>query len=349
MVNTRRRARLPLALGLCAGALAVVLAVSAAGQAAERPKVTLLQGFQSMSFAPIYVARAERFFEAEGLDVDVQIVRGASIAFQGVVGGQAPFAAMGATELITAASKGLQGIVAVAAVNRAVTVSLAVHKDVAAARGLSRAMPIKERLQALKGLRIASASPGGAIHTVLLYMLKQGGLDPIRDVTVIAMGGQAEMLAALQAKHVDALAVSPPGPETVAAQSIAVLVIALSRGDMPDLGNIAYDALVTPRDYAEKNPEIVRKVVRAIGRGAAFVVDRPEETRKVMLGFFDKTSPEVMREVVENLRNAFTRDARFTEEMWKNAIRFNLEAGKIPKPLDTREGVLWTNAYNPGP
>jgi NitT/TauT family transport system substrate-binding protein len=343
MVNARRRWRLPLVLVVAV--MIVGISVASRASAAEPIKVSLLQGFQSMSFAPIYVAQAKRFFEAEGLDMDVQIVRGASVAFQGVVGRQAPFAAMGATELITAAARGLEGIIAVGAVNRAVTVSLAVHKDVAAARGLSRAMPIRERLQGLKGLRIASASPGGAIHTVLLYMLKQAGLDPTRDVTVVAMGGQVEMIAALQAKRVDALAVSPPGPETVAAQGTAVLLVALSRGDMPELGTIAYDALVTPRDYAEKNPEVVRKVVRAIARGSALVIEHPEETQKIMLKFFDKTSPEVMREVVDNLRGAFDRDPRFTEEMWKNAIRFNLDAGKIPRPLDTREGVLWTNAY----
>jgi NitT/TauT family transport system substrate-binding protein len=341
---SRRGVRLGVLLTLVSVA---TLLFPSGGGAQERPKVVLLQGFPAMSFAPIYVARGKGFFEAEGLDMDVQIVRGASVAFQGVVAGQAQFAAMGATEIITAAGKGLKSVVAVAAVNRAVTVSIAVRKDVAAARGLSRAMPLKDRLAGLKGLRIGSASPGGAIHTVLMYVLKQAGLDHTRDVTVVAMGGQAEMVAALKAKHIDAFAVSPPGPETAEA-GFAVLLLSLSRGDMPELGNIAYDALVTPRDYAEKNPEIVKKVIAAIGRASNFIPERPAEIQQVMLRFFEKTSPEVMKVVVENIKDAFAPDARFTEEMWKNAIRFNLEAGKIAQPLDSKEGVLWTNTYNPG-
>lgn len=316
--------------------------------AAEPVKVTLLQGFSSMSFTPIYVARARKLFEAEGLDVDVQIVSGSSVAFKGVVGGQAPFAAMGATELITAADKGLDRIVAVAAVNRAVTVSVAVRKDVAAARGLSASMPVRERLAALRGLRIASGSPGGAIHTAVMYMLKQAGLDPKTDVTVLAMGGTAPMLAALRARQIDAIAISPPAPETAAAEGLAVPVITLSRGDLPELGTIAYDALVVPRDYAEKNAEVVRRMVRALGQASNFIQERPEETREIMLRAFDKTPPEVMAAVVENLRGAFARDARFTEEMWRNAITFNLEAGKIGRRLESREGVLWTNAYGAG-
>lgn len=325
--------------------LAVPLPTPAGAQ--ERPKVLLLQGFPSMSFAPIYVARAKGFFEAEGLDVDVQIVRGASVAFQGVVAGQAPFAAMGITELITAAGKGLRSTIAVAAVNRTVFTGLAVRKDVAAARKLSRDMPVRERIAALKGLRIASASPGGAVHTVLIYLLKQVGIDPNTDVTVVAMGGQIEMLAALRANQVDAFLVGPPGPEMADSEGVAVLLLALSSGEMPELGNLIYDGLVTTRLFAEKNPEIVRKVVRAIGRGANFIPQHPDETHDIMLKFFDKTPPQVMKAVIANVQNAFPKDARITDEMWANTMRFNMQAGKIATALDSREGVLWTNAFNP--
>jgi NitT/TauT family transport system substrate-binding protein len=330
-------------------ALALLVAVIATGPApvAAREKVVLLQGFSSMSFTPIYVARAKNFFEEEGVDVEVQIVSGSSIAFKGAVGGQGQFAAMGATELITAADKGLGRMVAVAAVNRAVTVSVAVRKDVAADRKLTASTPVKDRIAALRGLTIASGSPGGAIHTVVMYMLKRGGLDAKTDATVLAMGGTAPMLAALRARQIDAIAISPPAPETVAAEGLGVVVLSLARGDLPELGTIAYDALVTSKEYAQKNPETVRKVVRALGRASNFVQEQPAETREIMLRAFDKTPPDVMTAVIENLKGAFARDARFTEEMWTNAMTFNLEAGKIAKRLDTRDGVLWTNAYNP--
>ncbi len=328
--------------------LIAVLLVAGTVPAGAAEKITLLQGFHSMSFTPLYVAKAKKLFEAEGLDVDVQIVSGSSIAFRGAVAGQGQFAAMGATELITAAEKGLDRMVAIAAINRAVTVSFAMRKDVAEAKGLKPGAPIKDRVAALKGLRIATGSPGGAIHTVVTYMLKQGGIDPKNEVTLLSMSGTAPMLAALRAKQIDAIAISPPAPETAAAEGLGVLVIALARGDMPEMGTIAYDALVTSKEYAEKNPDVVRKVVRAIGQASNFVTDHPAETREIMLRAFDKTPPDVMAAVVDNLKGAFARDARFSEEMWKNAINFNVEAGKIGKRLETREGVLWTNQYNAG-
>jgi NitT/TauT family transport system substrate-binding protein len=237
-------------------------------------------------------------------------------------------------------------MVAVAAINRAVTVSVAIRSDVATAKRMSPTLPLKDRIAALRGLTIASGSPGGAIHTALMYMLTKGGFDPKKDVTVIAMGGTAPMLAALRARQIDAIAISPPAAETAAAEGLAVLVISLSRGDMPELGSIAYDTLVTSRQYAEKNPDVVRRMVRAIGRASNFVLDHPEETRDIMLRAFEGTPPAVMAAVVENIRGAFARDARQTEEMWRNAVNFNVEAGKIAKPLDAREGALWTNAYH---
>ena len=346
MSARRLRARLLVFAAVVTLAGTAVAGLRAPARAAEPVKVTLLQGFNSMSFMPIYVAKAKKLFEAEGVDVDVQIMSGSSIAFKGAVGGQAQFAAMGATELITATDKGLDRMIAVAAVNRAVTVSIAVSKEVAAARQLNASAPVKERLAALRGLRIASGSPGGAIHTVLMYLLKQAGLDPRTDVTVVAMSGTAPMLAALKARQIDAIAISPPAPETAMAEGVGVLWINLSRGDVPELSTIAYDALVTSKDYAAKNPEVVKRVVRALGRAANFVQDHPDETREIMLRAFDKTPPAVMTAVMENLRHAFPRDARFTEEMWRNALAFNREAGKITKSLDPKEGVLWTNAYH---
>lgn len=326
---------------------ALLLAALASPMAAqERPKVRLLQAFPVLSFAPIYVARARGLFEAEGVDVDVHLVRGASLAFQGLVGGQAPFAVTASTELITGFEKGIRGLVAVASMNRTSFVDITLSKEIATARGLSRAMPLKERLAALKGLRIASGSPGGAIHTGLMYMLKQAGLDPTRDVTLIAMGGTAEMIAALRARQVDAFAGGIPAPETVEAMGLGILYVATSRGEVPELADVVDTSLMVSREYAEKNPAIVRKVVRAVARASNFIQDDPDGTREVMLKFFDKTPPDVWKVVIPGIRNAFPRDARMNEQMWRNAVDFNVKAGKIRAPVDSREGVLWTNAFN---
>lgn len=336
-MNTRRAVVMTLVAG------AAGLPWMRARSATASMKTIVLQGIQGMSFTSIYVARGAGFFEKEGVDADVQIVRGAPATFQGVVAGQGDFGAMGATELITAASRGLKSVIAVAPVNRAVTMSVAIRKDVAQARGLTRELPIRERISGLRGLRIATASPGGGLHTVLMYMLRQVGLDPVKDVNMVFT---SEMLPALRARQVDAFAVSPPAPEMAEAEGFGLVLIALARGEMPELGNIAYDALVARREFVEKNPALVRGVVRAMAQASNYIRTNAAGTEAVLLKFFERTPPPVMKAIVANLRTAFAENGRYTETMWQNAVDFNIKAGKIPAALDTREGVLWTNAYN---
>jgi NitT/TauT family transport system substrate-binding protein len=314
--------------------------------AADRVKVSMIQSFHAMSFASIYVARAQNFFEQEGVDLDLQIVRGDVVAAQALVGRSAPMAALGGTEATTFASRGIKDFIAVAAVNGAVTCSVAIRKDIVEAKGLTRSVPLEKRIAALKGLRIATASPGGAVYTVVSYLLLRGGIDPKTEVTLISMGGPAEMLAALKARQIDAIAMSPPAPETAEAEGLGSVVVAGARGDVPELGNIPYDILLVSRDYAAKNPEAVRRVVRAIARGSNFVRDNPQGTRDSLQKYFDKVPLDVLGEIAKSFQSAFAVDARFTEEMWKNQMVFDVKAGKLREPLDAREGALWTNEYN---
>lgn len=326
-------------------AVVVSLAAPAGVPAQARTRVTMIQTFPSMAFASIYVARAQGFFEQEGIDLDLQIVSGDAIGAQGLVGKTAPMAAIGGAEAVLLASKGVKDFVSVSAVNSAVTVSIAVRKDLAEARGLSRELPIEKRMAALKGMRIATGSPGGAIHTTVLYLLGRAGLDPKTDVTLVSVAGGPPMLAGLKSKQFDAIAISPPAPETAEIEGAATLVISLSRGDVPELGTIPYDVLLVHRDFVARNPDVVRRVVRAIGRGSNVIRENPALTRDSLLKYFDKTPPPVMEAVVKNLQSAFAPDGRQSEPMWRNLLEFAGKAAKASVTLDAREGSLWTNEF----
>lgn len=330
-------------------ALGVLFAAAAVTPlpAQERPKVILVQGIQSMAFSSVYVALGKKYFEAEGLDVDFQLLRGDAVTFQAVVSRSAEFGAVGSNEIITSSAKGLKGLVAVASVAAAVTVSIVVRKDVAEARGMTPSLPIDQRFMKLKGLTMAVGAPGGAIHTVLMHALRSVNIDPTKDVSIIHLNSPAQMLAALSAKQVDAFAISPPAAEMAEANGTGVVLVKFAEGAVPELGNIVYDALVTREDYAQQRQDVVRKMVRAIGLACNLIRERPDEAFQVLHPFFDRTPPDVMKTAVHNIRNAYAPNGLFTEQAWKNTIEFNIKAGKIKTPLDTREGMLWTNKYNP--
>jgi NitT/TauT family transport system substrate-binding protein len=324
----------------------VALALPAGVACAQsRAKVALIQTFPSIAFAAVYVARAQNHFEQEGIDLDLQIVNGDAIGAQGLVGRTAPMAAIGGAEAVLLAQKGVKDFVSVMSIISAISVSVTVRKDVAEARGITAAMPIDKRLAALKGLTIATGSPGGAIHTTMLYLLGRANLDPKTDVTLLSVAGGPAMLAGLKSKQLDAIAISPPAPETAEVEGAGTLVISLSRGDVPELGNIPYDVLLVYRDYVAANPDTVRRVVRALSRGMNVMREKPAVAKESLLKYFDKTPPDVMDAVVKNLRTAFHGDGRQSVEMWKNLLDFTAQAKKQPIALDPKEGVLWTNEF----
>ena len=53
--------------------------------------------------------------------------------------------------------------------------------------------------------------------------------------------------------------------------------------------------LAGPEDFVKGNPEAVKKILRALSRGAAFVKEKPQECRKIVAGYLGLTETQVAR------------------------------------------------------
>ena len=72
------------------------------------------------------------------------------------------------------------------------------------------ARPEFKNISDLKGKVLGVVSLGGAQHTALRYMLRQGGLNPDTDVTTIVAGDVPIQLQSLASNAIQAAALSPP-------------------------------------------------------------------------------------------------------------------------------------------
>ncbi len=114
----------------------------------------------------------------------------------------------------------------------------------------------------LKGKKIGVTRIGTASDTAARLALKSGGLDPDKDVEYVQTGGLNETVAALQANKIDAGALSPP--QTLAARSLGFKELV----DVSTLGlEYVYNGLATSKAYAQKNPQVVEAVLKAIVEG----------------------------------------------------------------------------------
>ena len=89
----------------CAAALAAGLVSGAVAQ--QRDKVTLLLNWYVYSeHAPFFLGKAKGFYEAEGIDLDIQEGRGSAVSIQAVAANSATFGYVDVPTMIKAATKG---------------------------------------------------------------------------------------------------------------------------------------------------------------------------------------------------------------------------------------------------
>jgi NitT/TauT family transport system substrate-binding protein len=122
----------------------------------------------------------------------------------------------------------------------------------------------------LRGKSIGVNSFGGAADSILRYLLRQAGLDPERDTTILQVGAQNERVAALRSRGIQATLVDPPFGSIAEKEGLRVLL------DTTELG-IAYpqDVVVVHRDWLASNRDTARRILQSLVDGRkAFKADR---------------------------------------------------------------------------
>ncbi|HLH22712.1 MAG TPA: ABC transporter substrate-binding protein [Chloroflexota bacterium] len=129
----------------------------------------------------------------------------------------------------------------------------------------------------LRGKSIGVNSFGGAADSILRFLLRQAGVDPERETTILQVGAQNERVAALRSGAVQATLVDPPFGSIAEKEGLRVLL------DTTDLG-IAYpqDVLVVNREWLASNRDTARRVLQSVADGEkAFKSDRELGIRTV--------------------------------------------------------------------
>jgi NitT/TauT family transport system substrate-binding protein len=122
----------------------------------------------------------------------------------------------------------------------------------------------------LRGKQIGVNSFGGAADSILRYLLRQTGVDPERDATILQVGAQNERVAALRSGAIQATLVDPPFSSIAEKEGLRVLL------DTTELG-LAYpqDVLVVNREWLGSNRDTARRILQGVADGGkTFKIDR---------------------------------------------------------------------------
>lgn len=259
------------------------VAATIVGQASELKKITLVQSSLSFNFVPLYVAEKEGYFAQEGLKVEVVLAGGGPKAMTALVGGGGQFSASVLLDGIMAHRRGLDDVRAIATLSY-FSYPFAVRSEIAKERGITLDRPLKDRIQALRGLRISITTPGASSDMVARYIAILNGLQPDRDLQLVPLGGFSSQLAGLQAGQVDGCSCLQ-GLEIIGKQQ-GLTVDVLKSDDIVELNGVTYGTLWGLDSYMKANPDVAQSMARAIARAALLIARNPDQARAASRTYF---------------------------------------------------------------
>jgi NitT/TauT family transport system substrate-binding protein len=251
-------------------------------------KVVIAYSSVSGSYLPVYTTAEAGLFTKNGLDVEMTYIASGTTALQSLIANEVHFVVTSAPEPTAAYVSGAPARM-VAAWNVGIAALFMVDQSIT-------------RPEDLKGKPIGISRFGGQPHVGARLALKKWGLDPTNDVQYIQLGGVGEILAGMQQGAVVGGVFSPP--TNVRAQRLGFRVL----GDLAQM-DVGYqsDVLAAMQPYLEANPEVARRVVRALVEGIKVALQDDALAASAMGKYTRIEEQDVLNETVAYIRTVLKR------------------------------------------
>ena len=267
---------------------------------------------RSIAAIDLYIAKERGFFREEGLDVDLVQIRG-NVAIAAALSGQV-HASNGVGTVIRAMERNELPL-------KILTVSLKRNLFWLVARGNIKS------IAGLKNKVLGTTTMGGAQHTAAARLLRKGGLDPEKDVTVVVGGDVPAQLQSLIAGTIDAAALSPP--TVILARDKYNMTILGSA--MEDVANLQNGTAVSEKFLRERR-DLIRHMLRARAKAGRYFWENERGTSEVLAKYQGVDYP-VALESYRLSNPAFTSQGIPSEKEVEDFLKADAELLKLPKPV----------------
>jgi NitT/TauT family transport system substrate-binding protein len=247
---------------MCAllGALALSSPFATQVQAA---KITVTQYGRIIATLPWAVALERGMFKEAGLDIDgITSGAGGGTSLRNMLAGELPYAEVSTSVIVAASLQGVELKAVDSGSNHIGELAWAVKPT----SGISS---IKD----LVGKKVAYTNPKSTTEQVILTALKQEGLSG--KVEALPLGGLGPALTALSQ---DAVAAAPLNDPAMTLTPDKYKILFYGHQYYP---KFTWQAGVTTKEFAEKHPDILRKIIAVHRKAVEFVYNNREETMRI--------------------------------------------------------------------
>ncbi|MGH7818011.1 MAG: ABC transporter substrate-binding protein, partial [Candidatus Binatia bacterium] len=235
-------------------ALAIEISFATVSFAEEKVRFPVGASSKVFSYGPLWLAQKMGFYEREGLDAEIVVMRGTPITIQAL-----------ATESIYVANAATDGIIG--AIDRGLDLAMIGSLINGLSMSLVAAKPYKT-FEELRGQTIGSQTITTGTGFALRLVLRAHGLEYPRDYQILHIGGASDRFTALKAGQIAATPLSVP--LDIAAKQQGFNVLGYFADDLP---NYFLNPYTVKRSWAERNRPLVVRFMKAMAQTHRWLFD----------------------------------------------------------------------------
>ena len=263
-------------------------------------KITLNEVAHSVFYAPLYVAIEKGYFKDENIDLTLVTGFGADKTMTAVISGEADIGFMGSEASVYMYSEGASDyVVNFAQLTQRAGNFLVARQD-------------NEHFQwaDLKGKTVLGGRKGGMAEMVFEYILKENGIDPEKDLTIIQNIDFGSTAPAFADGRGDFTIEFEPGATSLESEGKGHVIASLGK----DSGYVPYTAFSAKKSYLKENPDVIQRFTNALQKGMDYVRSHsPSETASVIKPQFPETTLEMITTIVTRY---------YEQDTWKSNLIF---------------------------
>ena len=241
---------------LIIAATALLIAMPVAAQ--EKPKFYVGASSKTLGYGPLWVAARKGFFDQQGLDGELLLLRGTPMSVQALAGGSLQATSGSPEAFIEVSDRGVD-LVIIGGVINGLTHFIVGGKKY-------------KTFEDLRGATVGASSLTSGTVTAFKQALKVKGLEYPRDYKILVVaGGSSANLAALQSGQIAATTLAVP--LNYIAEEAGFNVIGRLIDAVPDF---ELTVIATKRSWAEKNRALMVRFMKAMAQAHHWLYENKE-------------------------------------------------------------------------
>jgi ABC-type nitrate/sulfonate/bicarbonate transport system substrate-binding protein len=225
--------------------------------------------------SPLWIMKDAGFLKQEGIDADLVYIPSSPTVARATLAGEIILSGANSQVIVDV---GLQGgdLVAMGAITNVVAFYI-------------MAVPEIRTVADLKGKTIGVTRFGASTDFGIRMFLAKHGLEPIKDVPFVQIGGMPEIAAAISKRTIAAAAMSHP--MSYVAEQAGIKVLAnMAKEEIPFM----HIGLTTTRKFMKERRAQAKGFIRAYGKAVHFLHTRKEQARAIFARYTKITDQKML-------------------------------------------------------